>query len=151
MKRMENKAQDPAAIINKSSQSDNSDASHTELQLEREKIQIERERLALERDRLAAEREWNKAEHTWRERAEKGVRVSVGTLIFVSIICLLSGGMFGMMGTNYRQEKRQTARRQEYVQALTGKTNENSSARGTLLLQSLQAQGGQGGILLILD
>lgn len=132
--------------------SDDPDVSHTELLLEREKIQIERERLALERDRLAAERERSKADAIWRERAESGMRVSVSTLIFVGIICLLVGGMSGVFGTTYRQDLRQNARRQEFVQALSGQTNNMTRGNVPMLLHSLRGQGGQsGGILLILD
>jgi hypothetical protein len=132
--------------------SDDLDVTHTELLLEREKIQIERERLALERDRLAAERERSKVDDLWRERAESGVRVPVSTLVFVSIICLLVGGMTGVFGTAYRQDRRQVARRQEFVQALSGQTNAMSHGNGQLLLQALRGQGTQGGgILLILD
>jgi hypothetical protein len=132
--------------------SDDPNATHTELLLEREKIQIERERLVLERDRLAAERERLKVDALWRERAENGVRVSASTLVFVSIICLLVGGISGVFGTTYRQDRRQTARRQEFVQALSGQTNALSRGNVPLLLQSLRGQGGQsGGILLILD
>lgn len=132
--------------------SEDADVTHTELLLEREKIQIERERLALERDRLAAERERSKADDIWRERAESGLRVPISTLVFMSIICLLVGGMSGILGTSYRQDLKQTARRQEFVQALSGQTNTMTRGNVPLLLQSLRTQSGQsGGILLILD
>jgi hypothetical protein len=148
MKSADSDRQDPMATTFR----DEPDATHNELQLAREKIQIERERLALERDRLAAERERTSADAMWRERAEKGVRVSVSTLVFVGIIALLTGGLCGILGTTIRQDRRQSARRQEFVQALSGQTNTAANGQMPLLLQSLRGQGGEGGgILLILD
>lgn len=92
--------------------------SRTELQIEREKLKLERERILLEHERLDAVRE--------RVAAQGGGRTSVklSTLILISIICTLVGGILGALSTSTRLDRRRTERLQEVMQTLAAASPE---------------------------
>lgn len=92
--------------------------SQTELQLEQEKIKLERERLALERERLEASRERLEKSHGLTADSSGKLTVPLSTLILVSIIFTLLGGILGALSTSTHLARRNTHRLQEVMQSL---------------------------------
>jgi hypothetical protein len=124
--------------------------SRAEIQIEREKVQIERERLALERERLAAERERWKIDDELRPRAE-GRGIAVSTLVFMSIICALIGVIAGNFSGGTRRVPRLSSPVNLQSLMAGASTNQSAGASGQVLLRALDAGGGRGAYLLILD
>jgi hypothetical protein len=128
---------------------DESAVTRAELGIEREKIQIERERLALERERLAAERERWKTDDTLRSRAE-GRGIAVSTLVFVSIICALLGGLAVTLAFYRRQSPRTL--REAGLEAFVARGTTNAATAGEpIVLRALDGSSGRGAYLLILN
>ncbi len=69
--------------------------SRTELQIEQEKLKLERERILLERERLESARQRVQAQEGLHTDQNGRLAVKLSTLILVSIICTLVGGILG--------------------------------------------------------
>jgi hypothetical protein len=121
--------------------------SRAELAIAREKVQIERERLALERERSMAERERWKTDNALRERAE-GRGVSLSTLVFVGVICLLAGGIVGEW---FGERHREALARNTLInlQSVDVSTNANAKGNAPIVLRSTEAAGGRGALLIL--
>ena len=112
----------------------------TELQIEQEKLKLERERILLERERLEAARERMTAQGGLYADQNGRLTVKLSTLILVSIIFMLAGGILGALSTSTHLDRRNTARLQEVMQTLASATperaaettNETASAEATL-------------------
>ena len=130
--------------------SDDPTVSRAELAIERDKVEIERERLALERERLASERERWKIDAELRSRGE-GRGIAVSTLIYVAIICALVGGLTGVLSRAPRTATRDL--NSESLKALMSRASTNAASRSDapILLRAVDAGGGHGAYLLILD
>ncbi len=130
------------------SEPDDSAMSRAELHIEREKIQIERERLTLERERMAAERERWKSEAELKPRAE-GRGIAYSTLVFVGIICVLTGIIAGLFSGGVRAPR---ASGLVGLEALTGRNATNSAAGvKSILLRPVETSNGGKAYLLIVD
>ena len=128
---------------------DESAVTRAELGIEREKIQIERERLALERERLAAERERWKTDDMLRSRGE-GRGIAVSTLVFVSVICVLLGGLAVTLTLYHRQPSRTL--RETGLEAFMARGATNAATAGEpIVLRALDGSSGRGAYLLILN
>lgn len=127
---------------------DESVVSRAELQIEREKIQIERERLTLERERMAAERERWRADAEWKARAE-GRGITISTLVFVGVICLLAGGISGLLAVGPYRARTSVDRLAALVPPAG--TNTVGAAGAPVRLRSMDAGGGGKAYLLILE
>ena len=77
--------------------------SRTELQIEQEKLKLERERILLERERLESVRERVQAQEGLHTDQNGRLAVKLSTLILVSIICTLVGGILGALSTSTRR------------------------------------------------
>jgi hypothetical protein len=123
--------------------------SRAELAIAREKVQIERERLALERERSMAERERWKTDHALRLRAE-GRGIALSTLIYVGIICMLTGGIVGaLVGGRHREALARNTLAN--LQSLNVSTNTDAKGNAQVVLRPVDAAGGRGAYLLILN
>ena len=122
--------------------------SRAELAIERDKVQIERERLAFERERLAAERERWKADAELRSRAE-GKGISLGTLLLVAVICVLAGGMAGMVAFGRRAPGR--AESAFTLDRLPDGLATNASEKGSapIVLRAVEAGTGRNAYLIL--
>ena len=133
--------------------------SRTELQIEQEKLKLERERILLERERLEAARDRIKAQENLRTDKNGKLSVTLSTLILVSIICTLTGGILGAFSTSSHLDRRNTARLQEVMQTLAATssesisitTNENGNASSEMpgWLKSMKPKGAHSGISLV--
>jgi len=133
--------------------------SRTELQIEQEKLKLERERILLERERLEAVSERVKAQEEFRTDKNGKLSVTLSTLILVSIICTLAGGILGAFSTSVRLDRRNTARLQEVMQTLASSspesigvtTNESGTAAKEMpaWLKAMKPKGAHAGISLV--
>jgi len=133
--------------------------SRTELQIEQEKLKLERERILLERERLEAMRDRVKAEEGFHTDKNGTLSVTLSTLILVSIICTLVGGILGAFSTSAHLDRRNTARLQEVMQTLATtssetvgiSTNEGASASSDMptWLKAMKPRGSHAGISLV--
>lgn len=98
--------------------------SRTELQIEQEKLKLERERILLERERLEAMRNRTRAAEGLRTDKYGKLSVTLSTLILVSIICTLVGGILGAFSTSMHLDRQNSARLQEVVQTLASSSPE---------------------------
>ena len=133
--------------------------SRTELQIEQEKLKLERERILLERERLEAVRDRITAQEGLRTDKDGKLSVTLSTLILVSIICTLTGGILGAFSTSTHLDRRNTARLQEVMQTLAAAspesigitTNGGSSAASEMpaWLKAMKPKGAHAGISLV--
>ena len=133
--------------------------SRTELQIEQEKLKLERERILLERERLEAVSERVKAQETIRTDKNGKLSVTLSTLILVSIICTLVGGILGAFSTSTHLDRRNTARLQEVMQTLasaspaslgvTTNADESAAAEMPAWLKTMKPKGAHAGISLV--
>lgn len=119
----------------------------TEFELEREKIQIERARLELDRERLVTDRERWQAESQWRQQASARL-IPVSTLVYLSVICMLVGGITVAIWGRFEPRRDDTA----MIQALSmpdggGATN----AVNPIVIRRIDGLGRGGGILLLME
>ena len=99
--------------------SDEETLSRTEMMIEQEKLKLERERILLERERLEATRERVKMENSFRLDGSGKQVVPMTTLIFISIICLLAGGILGIFSTSFQINRTRSARVKEVMASLS--------------------------------
>lgn len=134
--------------------------SRTELQIEQEKLKLERERILLERARLENLSDRVSAQKNFLQTDPNGkLSVTLSTLILVSIICLLAGGILGAFSTSAHLDRRNTARLQEVMHtlasvspdALDAVTNGSHSVTNELpaWLKAMKPQGAHAGISLV--
>ncbi len=132
--------------------------SRTELQIEQEKLKLERERILLERERLEAVRDRVKAHEGLRTDTNGKLSVPLSTLILISIICTLVGGIMGAFSTSMRLDRRNSARLQEVMQTLAAASpevvtvsNQTESASSELpgWLKAMKPKGAHAGISLV--
>lgn len=133
--------------------------SRTELQIEQEKLKLERERILLERERLEAVRDRLAAREGLRTDKDGKLSVTLSTLILVSIICTLTGGILGAFSTSTHLDRRNTARLQEVMQTLAAAspesigvtTNGSPSAASEMpaWLKAMKPKGAHAGISLV--
>ncbi len=151
MDSVEDVTQEPAAA--------EEELSRTELQIEQEKLRLERERILLERERLEAARERIKVQEGLHTDKNGKLSVTLSTLILVSIICTLVGGILGAFSTSAHLDRRSTARLQEVMQTLASAspeslgvtTNEAASAASDMpaWLRAMKPRGAHAGISLV--
>ncbi len=133
--------------------------SRTELQIEQEKLKLERERILLERERLEAVSERVRAQEVIRTDKNGKLSVTLSTLILVSIICTLAGGILGAFSTSTHLDHRNTARLHEVMQTLAAAspgtinlaTNGNAAASDDMpsWLKAMKPKGAHAGISLV--
>lgn len=131
--------------------------SRTELQIEQEKLKLERERILLERERLEATRVRAQMESGLHIGKNGKPSVTVSTLAFVSIICLLAGGILGALSMSVRRDQRSAARLQEVMQTLATvspggiETNAEPAASSAMpaWLKTMKPKGAYSGISLV--
>ncbi len=133
--------------------------SRTELQIEQEKLKLERERILLERERLEAVRDRVTAQAGLHTDKNGKLSVTLSTLILVSIICTLAGGILGAFSTSTHLDRRNTARLQEVMQTLASSspeslgitTNESGAASNEMpaWLKTMKPKGTHAGISLV--
>ena len=133
--------------------------SRTELQIEQEKLKLERERILLERERLEAVRDRVKAHEGLRADGTGKLSVTLSTLILVSIICTLVGGILGAFSTSLQVDRRSAARLQEVMQTLAAASPEaggvvsnaeaSASAEMPAWLKAMKPKGAHAGISLV--
>ena len=133
--------------------------SRTELQIEQEKLKLERERILLERERLEAVRERVAASEGLHTDKDGKLSVTLSTLILVSIICTLAGGILGAFSTSSRLDRRNAARLQEVMQTLAAvspesvgvATNEGATVSSDMpaWLKAMKPKGSHAGISLV--
>ncbi len=133
--------------------------SRTELQIAQEKLKLERERILLERERLEAVRDRVTAQEGLRTDKNGKLSVTLSTLILVSIICMLVGGILGAFSTSSHLDRRNTARLQEVMQTLASAspetlgitTNEGAAATTEMpsWLKAMKPKGAHAGISLV--
>jgi hypothetical protein len=133
--------------------------SRTELQIEQEKLKLERERILLERERLEAVRDRLQAQRGLHTDKNGKLSVTLSTLILVSIICTLVGGILGAFSTSTHLDRRNTARLQEVMQTLASvspepiavATNEATGASSDLptWLKAMKPKSAHAGISLV--
>ncbi len=96
--------------------------SRTEMMIEQEKLKLERERMLLERERLEAVRERANVEKEFRiDNSGKQV-VTFSSTVFISIICLLMGGILGAFSTSFHMNRNRTERVREVMASLSSVT-----------------------------
>jgi len=108
--------------------SDEETLSRTEMMIEQEKLKLERERMLLERERLEAVRERSNAEKDLRIDDKGKKVVSIESVVMVSIICLLLGGIVGAFSTSLRINYLRNSKNKlvsELVQSISGISPEN--------------------------
>ena len=133
--------------------------SRTELQIEQEKLKLERERILLERERLEAVRERVQAQKGLHTDQNGRLAVKLSTLVLVSIICTLVGGILGALSTSTHLDRRNTARLQEVMQTLaasspatidvTTNTTETAASEMPAWLKAMKPKGAHAGISLV--
>lgn len=133
--------------------------SRTELQIAQEKLKLERERILLERERLEAVRDRVTAQEGLRTDKNGKLSVTLSTLILISIICTLVGGILGAFSTSSHLDRRNTARLQEVMQTLASTspealgitTNEGAAAATEMpsWLKAMKPKGAHAGISLV--
>ena len=109
--------------------------SRTEMMIEQEKLKLERERMLLERERLEAVRERANVEKEFRiDNSGKQV-VTFSSTVFISIICLLMGGILGAFSTSFHINRSRAERVREVMASLSsvapGMTMTNQYAGGS--------------------
>ena len=100
--------------------------SRTEMMIEQEKLKLERERMLLERERLEAVRERANAEKSLRIDVSGKQVVTMTSVIFISIICLLTGGIMGAFSTSLQMNRSRAKRVREVMQSLSGVSSDVS-------------------------
>jgi len=100
--------------------------SRTEMMIEQEKLKLERERMMLERERLEAVRERANAEKNLRIDVSGKQVVTMTSVIFISIICLLTGGIMGAFSTSLQINHSRDKRVREVMQSLSGVSSNGS-------------------------
>ncbi|HRR34343.1 MAG TPA: hypothetical protein P5026_09610 [Kiritimatiellia bacterium] len=133
--------------------------SRTELQIEQEKLKLERERILLERERLESVRERVRAQEGLHTDQNGRLAVKLSTLILVSIICTLVGGILGALSTSTHLDRRNTARLQEVMQTLaassptvidvTTNATETAGSEMPAWLKAMKPRGAHAGISLV--
>ncbi|HQL50266.1 MAG: hypothetical protein PHN34_01225 [Kiritimatiellae bacterium] len=133
--------------------------SRTELQIEQEKLKLERERILLERERLESVRERVQAQEGLHTDQNGRLAVKLSTLILVSIICTLVGGILGALSTSTHLDRRNTARLQEVMQTLaasatdafevTTNTADTAGSEMPAWLKAMKPKGAHAGISLV--
>ncbi|MDA3925101.1 MAG: hypothetical protein PF904_10430 [Kiritimatiellae bacterium] len=93
--------------------------SRTEMMIEQEKLKLERERMLLERERLEAVRDRVNTEKNFRVDGSGKQVVAITSVIFISIICLLTGGILGAFSTSFQINRSRTERVREVMQSLS--------------------------------
>ncbi|MBQ7190678.1 MAG: hypothetical protein IJR99_14815 [Kiritimatiellae bacterium] len=110
-----------------------------ELKLEAEKLKLERERLAIEQERVQAAQERIQSRMRAITADGKGkLMVNFPTLILVSIICLLLGGILGAFSTTFsanQREKQQLSAERERLSDLV-RTLEDSQPQVQVPVQA---------------
>lgn len=131
--------------------------SRTELMIEQEKLKLERERMMLERERLEALRERANVEKSFRiDNSGKQV-VTITSLVFISIICLLAGGIMGAFTASFQMNRSRSQRVREVMASLSSVnpavavTNQlaSSSTNMPAWLQTMKPKGAHSGISLV--
>ncbi|MBR4170227.1 MAG: hypothetical protein IKR48_01090 [Kiritimatiellae bacterium] len=111
-----------------------------ELKLESEKLKLERERLAIEKERIQAAQERIQSQMKAIATDGKGkLMVNFPTLILVSIICMLLGGILGAFSTTFSanlREKQQLSAERERLSDLV-RTLEDSQPQVHVPVQPL--------------
>jgi hypothetical protein len=131
--------------------------SRTELLIEQEKLKLERERLMLERERLETARERSSAERDFRADSSGKQVVSVSSLVFIAIICLLVGGIMGAFSTSFQVNRSRSRRVREVMESLSSVTPEmtmtnqyaGASTNMPAWLQTMKPRGAHSGISLV--
>ncbi len=131
--------------------------SRTELLIEQEKLKLERERLMLERERLESARERERAQKDFRIDSNGKQVVAVSSLVFISIICLLVGGIMGAFSTSFQVNRSRTRRVREVMESLSAVAPEMSmtnqyagvSTNMPAWLQTMKPRGAHAGISLV--
>jgi hypothetical protein len=131
--------------------------SRTELMIEQEKLKLERERMMLERERLEAVRERAHAEKNFSIDSSGKQVVTVSSLVFIAIICLLLGGIMGAFSTSLQINRSRNRRVREVMESLSsvspGLTATNQvagvSTNMPAWLQAIKPQSAHSGISLI--
>lgn len=100
--------------------------SRTEMMIEQEKLKLERERMMLERERLEAVRERANAEKNLRIDISGKQVVTMTSVVFISIICLLTGGIMGAFSTSLQINHSRDKRVREVMQSLSGVSSAES-------------------------
>jgi len=130
--------------------------SRTEMMIEQEKLKLERERMLLERERLEAVRERANAEQSFRLDATGKQVVTMTSVIFISIICLLTGGILGAFSTSLQMNHNRAKRVREVMQSLSGGPSDSSmtnqyasSTNMPAWLQAMKPKDSHSGISLV--
>jgi hypothetical protein len=126
---------------------------HTELLLEQEKIKLEHERILLEHERLDIARERLGADASGR------TAIKLSTVVLLSIICTLIGGILGALSASTQLYHYNTARMQNMVQTLRTTvpdavavvTNEIAASENELpgWLKAMKPKGAYSGVSLV--
>ena len=93
--------------------------SRTEMMIEQEKLKLERERMLLERERLESVRERANAEKDFKVDGNGKQVVTISSMVFISIICLLMGGILGAFSTSFHMNRSRTERVREVMESLS--------------------------------
>ncbi|MDD2597778.1 MAG: hypothetical protein PHO37_00940 [Kiritimatiellae bacterium] len=130
--------------------------SRTEMMIEQEKLKLERERMMLERERLEAMRERAKADKDFQLDMSGKQVVTMTSVIFISIICLLTGGILGAFSTSLQINHSRDRRVREVMQSLSGVSADSSltnqlaaSTNMPAWLQAMKPKGAHSGISLV--
>ncbi|MBQ9431440.1 MAG: hypothetical protein IJU44_07805 [Kiritimatiellae bacterium] len=136
--------------------------SRTELLLEQEKLRLERERLLLEQERLSAARDRLQSQSQISYTASGKLKVTVSTLILVSIISALTGGILGAFSTSMHITRQQRASLQRVMDSLAvserpetevlaedGSTVTNLASEMPAWLKSMKPRESHSGISLV--
>jgi len=129
----------------------------TEMMIEQEKLKLERERMLLERERLEAVRERANIDKNFQIDGNGKQLVSVTSMIFISIICLLMGGILGAFSTSFQMNRSRTERVREVMASLSSvnpdMTMTNQYAGGATnmpaWLRTMKPQSAHAGISLV--
>ncbi|MFO7937189.1 MAG: hypothetical protein R6V06_06245 [Kiritimatiellia bacterium] len=131
--------------------------SRTEMMLEQEKLKLERERMLLERERLEAARERTETEKSFRIDGNGKQVIAISSMVFISIICLLTGGILGAFSTSFQMNRSRTKRVREVMESLSSVSSDitttNTYAGGSTnmppWLKSMKPKGAHAGISLV--
>lgn len=132
--------------------------SRTEMMIEQEKLKLERERMLLERERLEAVRERANMEKNFRVDGSGKQVVTVSSLIFISIICLLTGGIMGAFTSSFHMKRDRAERVREVMASLSSvspditMTNQFAGGSSTNMpawLQAMKPKQAHSGISLV--
>lgn len=129
-----------------------------EMQIEAEKLKLEREKLALERERLETAKERLQAQQRAVHSDATGkLFVPLSTLLFVSFICLLGGGILGAFSASMSAEQREKDRLHDVMQTLASSgapdadsaTNAPGAVTSQNWMKMLKPKGAYSGVSLV--